>query len=172
MAVTTTDAAVTPSRAGELFATHHLELCRWAALMLGDRHRAEEVVMDAFAALMRREGALRDPAAALGYLRSCVLNGARSHWRREQRERRANALSLASGPEDGASSRSGWEDRDVVVRALGTLPHRQRAVAVLRYYADLSDAEIAVALGISVGTVKSQLHKARARLAEALGEER
>jgi RNA polymerase sigma-70 factor (sigma-E family) len=171
IAVTTTDTAAAPSRAGELFAAHHLELCRWAALLLGDAHRAEEVVMEAFATLMSRESTLRDPAKALTYLRSCVLNGARSHWRREQRERRANARALTSGRDDG-SGPPAWEDRDVILRALGTLPHRQRAAAVLRYYSDLPDAEIAEILGVSIGTVKSQLHKARTRLAEALREER
>jgi RNA polymerase sigma-70 factor (sigma-E family) len=154
----------------ELFRTERLRLVRLALLLVDDRETAEDVVQDAFAALHRRWPALESEQAALPYLRSCVLNGARSVLRR-RRTIRARRLDPpgAADPAD-ASSVLAAEHAEVLA-ALRRLPHRQREVIVLRYWSELSEAEIAAALGISVGAVKSSASRGRDAIAAMLTEE-
>ena len=111
-------------------------------------------------------GRLRDPGKADIYLRRAVINLARSGIRRRLLERRA-AAELRDRPRRVEEA---WlpEDATVVWAAVRELPERQRACVVLRYYEDFSEARIAEVLDCSVGTVKSQLSKARAKLAGAL----
>ena len=102
--------------------------------------------MDAFASLYRRWTAVRDPAEADRYLRSCVLNGARSQLRRRRLRRRHE-----SGRPQQDAGRVGLEsneaDRSTVTQLLRTLPYRQRQVLVLRYFVDLTEAQIASSSG-------------------------
>ncbi|NLT56722.1 MAG: SigE family RNA polymerase sigma factor [Actinomycetales bacterium] len=160
----TPDTAVTV-----LYAAHWGRLVRLAALLTGDASVAEEIVQDAFVALHHRWRRLADPAAACGYLRTCVVNGARSSLRHrvvEERHRQPGPPAPA-GPEEHAVR----ADEDArVLAALRTLAPRQQEVLILRYYADLSEQDIAAALGISRGAVKSHAHRGLANLRQALDD--
>lgn len=151
----------------ELYAAHRLSLVRLAVLLVDDFASAEDVVQDAFAALARRPDAVRDPAKALAYLRTAVVNTARSALRRR---RTARAYSpphdlAPPTPEDAAVLA---EEHREVIAALQTLAPRQREVLVLRYWSNLSEAEIARTLDISTGTVKSTASRALAALQKAM----
>jgi RNA polymerase sigma-70 factor (sigma-E family) len=146
-----------------LFAAHAADLTRLAYLVVGDRGAAEEVVQEAFLRVWRSRLRLRDVDAAPAYLRRTVVNLSRSRLRRLALERR-HARALREEP--GAEPRD-WVD---LRRALAALPPRRRACVVLRYFADLTEAETADLLGVSVGTVKSQTSKALRRLHTALAD--
>ena len=150
-----------------LFEEHYASLVRMARLLVDDRETAEDVVMDAFTSLYRRWTAVRDPAEAHRYVRSCVLNGARSQLRRRRLRRRHE-----SGSPQQEAGRDGHEtneaDRSTVTQLLGTLPYRQRQVLVLRYFVDLTEAQIAYELGVSPGSVKTHASRGLAALARAL----
>ncbi len=149
-----------------VYREHYRSLVRLASLLVDDVGSCEELVQDAFVQVWRRGpppcGEERLPA----YLRSAVLNGARSHLRRSQVARRhlQPVPSPSSGPE--ATPLAGDQHR--VLSALRSLPDRQRKVLALRYYLDLSEAEIATTLGISPGSVKTHAHRGLATLAERL----
>jgi RNA polymerase sigma-70 factor (sigma-E family) len=150
-----------------LYLAHYRGLVRLAALLLDDTGAAEEVVQDAYVRMHGSWRRIRDPQAAVGYLRTTVLNLARSRLRHRQVARRH----APAPPPDAASAEQGALDRlehDRVVAALRRLPDRQRECLVLRYYADLSEAEIAVAMGISAGAVKSHASRGMAALRVAL----
>lgn len=155
-----------------LYAEHALGLTRLAQVMLGDRAAAEDVVHDAFCGLCRRWDHLADSRKAPAYLRSSVLNGCRSALRRQARGRGQvrtlgdDALDSAAPGADGPLLAS--EDRRAVLAALRRLPHRQREVLVLRYYLELSDAEIARTLTIGESTVRSTAHRGLAALERTL----
>jgi RNA polymerase sigma-70 factor (sigma-E family) len=150
-----------------LFEEHYTSLVRMARLLVDDRETAEDVVMDGFASLYRRWTAVRDPAEADRYLRSCVLNGARSQLRGRRLRRRHE-----SGSHQQEAVRDGHEtneaDRSTVIQLLRTLPYRQRQVLVLRYFVDLTEAQIAYELGVSPGSVKTHASRGLAALARAL----
>jgi RNA polymerase sigma-70 factor (sigma-E family) len=150
-----------------LFEEHYVGLVRMARLLVDDRETAEDVVMDAFTSLYRRWTAVRDPGEAHRYLRSCVLNGARSQLRRRRLRRRHESTS----PQQEAA-RDGHEtnaaDRSTMTQLLRTLPYRQRQVLVLRYFVDLTEAQIAYELGVSPGSVKTHASRGLAALARAL----
>jgi RNA polymerase sigma-70 factor (sigma-E family) len=154
-----------------LFSVQYVPLCRLAYLLLGDAARAEDVVQEAFLRTFAGWGRIRQPELAAAYLRRSVVNLCRSGLRHRPVERRGNSRSYR----DEADGAGGWEDdvasAHTVLDAVRALPPRQRATVVLRYYLDLSEADIAATLGTSPGTVKSQLAKARAHLAELLGEQ-
>jgi RNA polymerase sigma-70 factor (sigma-E family) len=160
-----------------LYAEHALGLTRLAQVMLGDRAAAEDVVHDAFCGLCRRWDHLTDPRKAPAYLRSSVLNGCRSALR--QRARGGGqvwmpgdeALGGAAPGADADGPLMASEDRRAVLAALRRLPSRQREVLVLRYYLELSDAEIARTLGIGESTVRSTAHRGLAVLERMLTEE-
>jgi RNA polymerase sigma-70 factor (sigma-E family) len=156
-----------------LYAEHALGLTRLAQVMLGDRAAAEDVVHDAFCGLCRRWGHLADPRKAPAYLRSSVLNGCRSALRRQARGGRAwtagdESLDGAAPGADADGPLLASEDRRAVLAALRRLPDRQREVLVLRYYLELSDAEIARTLGIGASTVRSTAHRGLAALERTL----
>jgi RNA polymerase sigma-70 factor (sigma-E family) len=145
-----------------VFNAHHREAVRLAYLLTGDHHQAEDIVSDAFAGVYRqwKGGRVDNPRA---YLRRAVVNTANSRLRRRYLERAEAAK--RSGDERGVRRvDDDAADHDEVWRALGRLPERQRAAIVLRYYEDLSEAETADVLGISVGTVKSQVSRGLERL--------
>jgi len=138
-------------------------------LLLGGDGSAEDVVQEAFIRVYGSWSKIRDPARATAYLRTTTVNLARSTLRRRLLALRhpLPAPAEPAGPEERAmlTVRSAR-----VVRALRTLPRRQREVVVLRYYADLSVAETAQALQISVGAVKSYGSRGLAALAHALAD--
>jgi RNA polymerase sigma-70 factor (sigma-E family) len=150
-----------------LYVAHYRGLVRLAALLLDDVGAAEEVVQDAYVRMHGSWRKLRDPQAAVGYLRTTVLNLARSRLRHRQVVRRHAADPLPDAPsaEQGALDRL---EQDRVVLALRALPDRQRECLVLRYYGDLSEAQIADAMGISAGAVKSHASRGMAALRAAL----
>jgi RNA polymerase sigma-70 factor (sigma-E family) len=147
-------------------------MCRLAYVILGDAAMAEEIVMEALLKTFTGWGRLRDTDRVDAYLRRAVVNLCRSKIRRKVIERRVNATihhrdeikAPDWDPERHETSRLVW-------RAVVGLPERQRACVVLRYFEDLPEAEIAEVLGCAVGTVKSQLSKARAKLQGTLGDD-
>jgi RNA polymerase sigma-70 factor (sigma-E family) len=153
----------------EVYALHHAEALRLAYLLCGDRTRAEDAVADAFVKVYRQmqRTDVREPRA---YIRRAVVNQINSGFRRLALERREAAK--RSGDERGRrTSDEDIADHDEMFTALRSLPQRQRTVVVLRYYQDLPEKQIAEVMGVSVGTVKSTLHRALERLRSVLGEE-
>jgi RNA polymerase sigma-70 factor (sigma-E family) len=153
----------------DLYEEHRWSLVRLASLLLHDSPDAEEVVQDAFIQAHLAWSRLRDPAKGLSYLRSAVLNGARSRLRHRKVVERFNpgALPACQSPEEATEAD---DDRSRIMAALRSLPDRQRECLVLRYYLELSEAEIAATLGISVGSVKTHAHRGLAALAARLEE--
>ena len=137
-----------------LFSAHRLSLVRLATLLVDDVQSAEDVVQDAFAGFLGRSRALDDPDKALAYLRTAVVNNARSALRR-RRTARAYVAPHEVEPEGPPGRAILAEEHREVLAALDRLPTRQREVLVLRYWSELSEGQIADALGISRGTVKS-----------------
>jgi RNA polymerase sigma factor (sigma-70 family) len=157
-----------------LFRQRHAELVRLAALVVGDRATAEDVVQDVFARLCTKD-LLPGGDSALAYVRAAVLNGCRSVLRRQAIARRIGGArdpdrsdALPDSAEDEVILA---EDRRQVLEALASLPVRRREVLVLRYWLGLSEAEIASTMAISRGTVKSNAARGLAALARKLGEE-
>ncbi|MEA2452171.1 MAG: hypothetical protein QOG04_881 [Actinomycetota bacterium] len=153
----------------DLFDRHYAPMCRLGYAILGDAALAEEIVMEALLKTFTGWGRLRDTDRADAYLRRSVVNLCRSKIRRKAIETRVNATihhrderkAPNWDPERHETSRLVWG-------AVVSLPERQRACVVLRYFEDLPESEIAEILGCSVGTVKSQLSKARAKLEPVL----
>lgn len=152
-----------------LYRSHALGLTRLAFLVLGDRHAAEDVVQDAFCGLYRVWDRLPDRGNMAGYLRVSVLNGCRSAVRRASRAPRPLAMPPAASAESDVLA---GEQQRATVAALRKLPPRQREALVLRYFGDLPEHEIAEAMGVSRGTVKSTTARGLAALSRILGEER
>jgi RNA polymerase sigma-70 factor (sigma-E family) len=153
-----------------LYTRHYRGLVRLAAHLTGDRDTAEEVVQDAYVKVLGRWGGVRDLDKGEAYLRQSVVNLSRSRLRhRVVVDKHAPApMPDAASAEAGAMARL---DRAAVVRALADLPQRQREAVVLRYYADLSEAQTAHAMGVSAGAVKSHTSRAMATLRHLLGED-
>jgi len=159
--------AITADTAIEgLYAAHWRPLVRLAWLLVHDQGDAEDVVQDAFVATHRHWDLLRDQAAATAYLRRCVVNGCRSLGRHQLVVRRE--LSAAAGRADApgrdvsasAEAAALAELGDAgMLTALHALAPRQREVLVLRYFADLSEAQIADVLQIAPGSVKAHAHR-------------
>ena len=137
-------------------------LLRTAYLLTGDRHTAEDLVQTALAKLYLSWDKVHRREAVDGYVRRILVHEHTSLWRRAWKRREVSTDRVPDAP-DRASRESPDVDVDVsealwaVVRSL---PRRQRAVVVLRYYEELSEAETAQTLGVSVGTVKSQASRA------------
>jgi RNA polymerase sigma-70 factor (sigma-E family) len=157
-----------------LFQERHAELVRLAALVVGDRPTAEDVVQDVFARLCAKN-MLPDPEHSLAYVRAAVLNGCRSALRRRALVRRIGGAHAfdRSDPAPGSAEDEVIlaEERRQVLAALASLPVRRREVLVLRYWLGLSEAEIASVMAISPGTVKSNAARGLAALAPRLGKE-
>lgn len=158
-----------PRTLADLYCDHRGRMIRLAALLVDDPSTAEDVVQEAFTGLHRHWATLRDETAAIGYLRTAVVNGSRSVLRRRRTAReyvpphQVNARSAESLAMLSA-------EHQAVVDALGGLPPRQREVLVLRYYGGLSEQEIADATGISKGTVKSTASRALDAVSRAMAE--
>lgn len=142
---------------------HYRSLVRLASLLVDDLGACEELVQDAFVEVWRRGPVLREADRLPAYLRSAVLNAARSHLRHLVVVRRHPQP--APLPTDGPEAGTLAGDHDRVLTALRSLPDRQREVLALRYYLDLPEAEIAATLGISAGSVKTHAHRGLATLA-------
>jgi RNA polymerase sigma-70 factor (sigma-E family) len=154
----------------ELYSLHYRPLVRLAALLVRDTPTAEEVVQDSFVAMHGGWQRLRDAEKALAYLRQSVVNRSRSVLR----HRTVVDKNLQKAPPDMPSAEHGAMvllERSEVVAALRGLPGRQREAIVLRYYADLSEAEIADTMGISRGAVKSHTARGMTALRSALEQE-
>ncbi|MDH6115380.1 RNA polymerase sigma-70 factor (sigma-E family) [Kitasatospora sp. MAP12-15] len=151
----------------DFFERHYAELARLAHLLTGERDAADDLAADALVALWQRWDRLRGADHPLAYARGVVANMARERIRSAVRERRRITLFWTRAPErtDGPDVAAVLDVR----AALARLPFRKRACVVLRHAFDLSEKETAVALGISVGTVKSQTSKGMAELEGTLG---
>lgn len=141
----------------DLYRSHYTRMVVLARLMTGASAHAEEIVQDAFVQLYRNWSSIEYP---LTYVRIAVVNGCRSHGRRRAVERRHPLPNHEPALLDTAA---------IAVRdALQVLTPRQRAAIVLRYFDDLSEREIADALGCRPGTVKSLLSRSMAKLKGSL----
>jgi RNA polymerase sigma-70 factor (sigma-E family) len=155
-----------------LFRGHHLDLVRLATMLTGDRATAEDVVQDAF----EKVHAARNRLAGRGgvgvsYLRTVVINGCRGVHRKRMVARRHEAEAPGDAGQVSAEQEVICAERHrEVAAALARLPRRRREVLVLRYYLELSEAEIAQTLNISTGTVKSSAARGLATLAKTLRE--
>jgi RNA polymerase sigma-70 factor (sigma-E family) len=153
-----------------LFRAEYAGLVRMASLLLADRDAAEEVVQDAFVRLQVGWGRVRDAEKAPAWLRSAVLNGARSQLRRREVRRRLDRPAPIASPSAEGGALASDEQRRVMA-ALRRLPDRQREALVLKFYLDLSEAETAAAMGVSAGSVKTHVHRGLAALQTTLGRE-
>jgi RNA polymerase sigma-70 factor (sigma-E family) len=152
-----------------LFAEHHTRMLRVAVVLLSDRAAAEDVVQDAYVAVHGAWGRLRNPAAAVGYLHRTVVNGARSRLRRSAvalRHRPSPPRDVPSAEDSALAASAGGP----LVRALRTLPRREREVVLLRHYLDLSERQTADALGLRPGSVKAYGSRGLATLRAALDD--
>ncbi len=150
-----------------LFAEERDRLFRFACVMCGSRDVAEDLAAEAFARLYPkwRRGHIDDPAA---YLRRVVLNLVRGRYRRLAVQRRA-AVRIERGQEmTAASADVRIADQEVVRAALRALAPRQRAAVILRFMEDRSEVETAAILGVTLGTVKSQVSRALGHLRVAM----
>ena len=155
---------------GELYQAHYRSLVRMAALLVGDLAAAEQVVQDSLVAMHANWRWLKRREKSLAFVRRRVINRSRSALRHQLSGERDAGPPLPQVPSAACDAGPQLECSPIVA-ALDRLSRRQREALVLRYYADLSEAETAAAMGISPGAVKS--HTARAMLAirEALGPE-
>ncbi len=139
-----------------------LSLLRTAYLLTGDRHQAEDILQTSLAKLYLSWDTVRDRDSVDAYVRRIMVNENNSLWRRGWKKREYAAERIPEGSPhhdayDEGSSAALWA-------VVSTLPPKARAVVVLRYYEQLSEAETADVLGISIGTVKSQSNRALAAL--------
>jgi len=160
--------------AGELedvYRDHFGSLVRLARLLLDDKESAEEVVQEAFTRTYLAARKMRGPDDALPYVRTAVVNLARSGLRRRRTARNAH---LQPVPDAVSAEHETLRDdmRRQVADAVRALPRRQRECVVLRYFSECSTAQTAAALGISEGSVKSNLHRALASLGVVLEDAR
>ncbi|MCW2793125.1 MAG: polymerase subunit sigma-70 [Nocardioides sp.] len=136
-------------------------LQRTALLLTGDPHSAQDLVQTTLAKLYLAWDRIDDHEHVDAYARRVLVNEHRSAWRRPWRRREV----VTDAVPDRDLPAPGYDDaHDAVWAFVATLPPRQRAVIVLRYYEDLTEAETADVLGIAVGTVKSQASRAIASL--------
>jgi RNA polymerase sigma factor (sigma-70 family) len=159
-------ASVPTSRLAALYEQHVGRAVALATLLTGDRQVAEDIAHDAFLRAAGRFRDLRDPRAFGPYLRTTVVNLCRGRVRRLERERRflhRHAQQEAVDPDHSA------EDRDQLWSAIGRLPYRQRAAVVLRYWDDLSEAQIGEVLKCSPRAVNALLSRARDALRDGIG---
>lgn len=142
-------------------AARQVALYRTAYLLAGDHAGAEDLLQNAFAKLYLSWDKVRDREALDGYVRRIMVNENSSLWRRAWKRREHSSDTL---PDTGVVDTYDDGMGGVLWSFVQTLPPRQRSVVVLRYYEQLSEAEIAEVLGVSVGTVKSQASRALAGL--------
>ncbi|WSD65431.1 SigE family RNA polymerase sigma factor [Actinacidiphila glaucinigra] len=151
----------------ETYRAHYRSLLGLAALLLDDTASCEDVVQEAFIRVHSARKRVREPEKTLAYLRQTVVNLSRSALRR-----RIMGMRLLSKPmPDMASAEEGaYEalERDELKAALRKLQRRQREVLVLRYFGDMTEAQVAETLGISIGSVKAYGSRGLAALRVAM----
>ena len=154
----------------EIYYGHYHALVRLAVLLVHDVQTAEEVVQDAFEAMHLASRRLRDSERALQYLRQTVVNRSRSVLRHRKV---VDMHAPKPAPDEPSAEHAALAilERSAVAAALRSLPERQREAIALRYYADFSEADIARAMGISKGAVKSHTARAMASLKTMLSQE-
>jgi RNA polymerase sigma-70 factor (ECF subfamily) len=152
--------------AEDLFNACYPRLAGWVRRLVDDDETAHEIAAEAFTRLLSRWTGLENPQS---YLYMIATNLVRDHWRKTSRERRAIRTITAAAPAEPS-----WQPaQDVDVRALiESLPPRLRSAFLLHYYAGFGIKEVASMLGRPEGTIKADLHHARARLRAAVGEVR
>jgi len=158
--------AETPQSFEELFHAERTRLFGALCVLTGNRTEAEDLAQDAFVRVWSawdRVGAMDDPT---GYLYRTAMNGARSRYRRS-----VLALKRQLRPGDHRDELSMVEERDVLIRGLGRLTHKQRAAIVLLDLLDLSSEEAGRALGMQPGAVRTQASRGRAELQRQAGED-
>ncbi|MFJ8011690.1 SigE family RNA polymerase sigma factor [Streptomyces sp. NPDC096339] len=160
-------AGTTVDHLTETYQAHYRSLLGLAALLLDDTASCEDVVQEAFIRVHSARNRVRDRDKTLAYLRQTVVNLSRSALRR-----RILGLKLLSKPmPDMASAEEGAYDqleRDDLIKAMRGLQRRQREVLVLRYFADMTEAQVAETLGISLGSVKAYGSRGMAALRVAM----
>jgi len=156
-----TDTAET-GRLADLYARHSPAAGRLAYLLTGDVHLAEDLTQEAFVRAFGRFRDLRQPESFEWYLRRTLVNLTRSHFRRQRTER--HHLAGHPSPERTEPVADRVSERDAMWRALQQLPPKQRMALILRFYEDLTDAQVAAAMGCPVGTAKSLVHRGLERL--------
>jgi RNA polymerase sigma-70 factor (sigma-E family) len=152
-------------------------LLRTAYLVVWDLSEAEDLVQECLLSVARRWPRVRSMEYPLAYARRVLVNlaldGSRRRSRRRQELEHADLSALeARADERPRRELSGVDARSELIQALGTLPPRQRAVLVLRYFEDLSEAQVAALLGCSLGTVKSTASRGLTRLEAVLSPTR
>jgi RNA polymerase sigma-70 factor (sigma-E family) len=145
----------------DFVAARSAALRRFAVLLLGDEHLAEDAVQSALLKAWRRWSRIGGVDHVEAYVRTILLNTVRSDRRRRRVAEAPQHLAPEPPVPDGSDARA---DRDLVWRSLRRLPTRQRAVLVLRYYEDMTEEQTAIALGCRIGTVKSHTARAMATL--------
>jgi RNA polymerase sigma factor (sigma-70 family) len=154
------------SRLAGLYEQHVGRAVALATLLTGDRDAAQDIAHDAFLRVAGRFGDLRDPRAFGSYLRTTVVNLCHGRARRMERERRF--LPRHAEPELVEPDRSA-EDRDQLWSVVKRLPYRQRTALVLRYWEDLTEAQIGDAMKCSPRAVNALLSRAKTTLRDAIG---
>jgi RNA polymerase sigma-70 factor (sigma-E family) len=154
----------------EIYRNHYSQLVRLSVLLVHDVQTAEEVVQEAFEAMHQAWKRLRDSEKALQYLRQTVVNKSRSVLRHRKV---VDLHAPKPAPDEPSAEQAALAilERSAVAAALRSLPERQREAIALRYYADFSEADIAAAMGISRGAVKSHTARAMAALKSILTQE-
>lgn len=137
-------------------------LLRTAYLLTGDQHTAEDLVQTALAKLYLSWDKVQRRELIDGYVRRILVNENNSLWRRSWKRREVTTEYLPDSPAPSQEADDG--QGDALWEFVQTLPKKQRAAIVLRYYEELSEAETAAVLGVSVGTVKSQTSRALATM--------
>jgi RNA polymerase sigma-70 factor (sigma-E family) len=155
----------------DFFEQHRRRALRLAFVMCGDATEAEDVVAESFAKMYPawQKGQVQEPAA---YLRRTIANHIRGSWRHNDVVRRNDARVKVMWSQESPGHDEALVARDAVSAALASLPPKQRAVVALRYLEDLSEAETASILDISVGTVKAHASRGLDRLREVLRKQR
>ena len=149
------DRHVTAARFDEFYRAEYAPMVRLARGLVDTSEVAEEIAQEAFAKVFERWDRLDEPG---GYLRTAVINGARSELRKREVRRR---IGLGQPRQDPA-------ERDYLVDALDGLPPKRRTALVLRFYAGMSEREIAETMGVRPGTVKSLVSRGLAELREVI----
>lgn len=167
----TTDVRGRSEEMSALFYAEYPGLWAVAFAMLGDRHLAEEIVMDAFTKAFSSWGRMRRLDYPPGYLKKIVVNLCRSRLRRKAIELRVNALAKRRDDRD-VSRLPGSDTRLDVWMAIRDLSPMQRACIVLKYFDDMTEAQVAETLDCSVGTVKSHIFRARKSLEKTMEDPR
>jgi RNA polymerase sigma-70 factor (sigma-E family) len=142
---------------------------RLAFLLTGDLHAAEDLLQAAYAKTYTHWGKVRTYDVPDAYLRR-VMVSLRTSWWRRSRNREWSMPELPENPDHVGDPGATVVESQAILAALRQLPARQRAAVVLRHWCDLSEADTAVTMGCSLGTVKSNTSKGLAHLRAALGQ--